>query len=131
MHTMLKFRCPSCDVGLEAKEEKAGRNYGCPNCEATVTVPVQQALVPVTHPVIVPEVIPDWERRRKLARRKKRRERDDSRPVELKLPGPLGHMKVDVDKKTRNTMACTFLGGLLVAVGAFLCSMLLGKSKSS
>lgn len=130
MHTKLKFRCPNCHVGLNAKAEKAGRSYGCPNCDALVTVPTQGALVPVARPVIVPELVMEDERPRKLARRRKRREKDMV-PVSLKMPGPLGHLEAKVDQKTSNMIATTFLGGVLVAIGAVLFSMFGGKSKSA
>lgn len=129
MHTKLKFRCPNCDSPLLAGEGLAGCSFGCPKCAAKVTVPVSTALAPVEPQVIQAELVLDDMRPRRLARRKKRR-RDDMRPVEMRLPGQLGGMKVDVDKKTSNAMATTFLGGLLVVVGAVLFSMFGGKKSA-
>ena len=45
--------------------------------------------------------------------------------------GNLAEMNVEVDKPTRNAMATTWLGGLLVALGAIVVLMLGGKSKSA
>ncbi len=129
MKTLVRFQCPHCHVGLKAKREKAGNSYGCPSCETPVTVPTQTALVPVTRTVIVPEIIHETRRQRKMVRRRKRR-REESKPVEMRLGEVVG-MKVDVDKKTRNALATTFLGGLLVALGAVIFSMFGGKSKSA
>ena len=129
MCSKLNFQCLNCGVGLNANADKAGRSYGCPNCEALVIVPTQGALVPVAQPAVLPEMTPDVQRPRKLARRQKQRE-DDTKPVELQL-GQLAGMKVDVDKKTRNAMATTFLGGLLVALGAILVAMFTKNSKSA
>jgi hypothetical protein len=130
MNTLVRFRCPNCDVGLNAKAEKAGRSYGCPNCSVPVTVPATLALVPVRRQVIIPEIAPDDERPRVPARRRKRRMVDDSKPVKMRL-GNLAEMNVEVDKPTRNAMATTWLGGLLVALGAIVVLMLGGKSKSA
>lgn len=131
MNTLVRFRCPNCDAGLNAKAEKAGRSYGCPNCSVPVTVPSTRALVPVKRKVIIPEIVEDDERPRVPARRRKRRRRDELVPVAMKIPGVPAEMNVKVDRKTSNAMATTFLGGLLVALGAILFSMFGGKSKSA
>lgn len=129
MHTKLQFRCPNCNSRLLAGEGLAGRTFGCPKCAAKVTVPVSTALAPVEPQVIRAELVPDDLHPRPLARRRKRR-RQETTPVEMRLPGPLGEMKVNVDQKTSNAMATTFLGGLLVVVGAVLFSMFGGKHKA-
>jgi hypothetical protein len=46
------------------------------------------------------------------------------------MPGNLGSLKANVDQPTSNAMATTFLGGLLVAVGAVLFAMFGGKHKA-
>jgi hypothetical protein len=51
-------------------------------------------------------------------------------PVEVRLPGQLGGMKAEVDRKTSNMMATTFLGGVLVAIGAVLFAMFGGKPRA-
>jgi hypothetical protein len=87
--------------------------------------------VPVKRQVIIPEIVEDDERPRELlVRRRKRRMVDDSKPVKMRL-GNLAQLDVDVDKPTRNAMATTFLGGLLVALGAIVFCMFGGKSKSA
>ena len=53
----------------------------------------------------------------------------DDKPVELRFGRMIG-MKVDVDGKTRNAMATTFLGGLLVALGAIIFARFGVKTKS-
>lgn len=54
---------------------------------------------------------------------------DDDKKVKLGF-GKWGGMEVDVDGKTRNAMATTFLGGLLVAIGAVVMAKLGLKSKA-
>jgi hypothetical protein len=57
--------------------------------------------------------------------------RGGATPVELRMPGNLGGLKVNVDQPTSNAMATTFLGGLLVVVGALLFSMFGGKGNKA
>ena len=128
MRATLKFRCPECDARLCARDRAAGRTLGCPNCEAPVTEPCCTALVPVQpQPIVVPDR-PHGKPARPLTRR---RSRKSSTPVELRLPGRLGGLKARVDRRTGNMMATTFLGGVLVAIGAVLFSMFGGKSKTA
>jgi hypothetical protein len=112
MKSMLKFACPECRVALKAKAKNAGRSYDCPKCEAKVTVP--GSLVQVQRPVIVPEIIPTGQQKRP---------NEGTSPVELTLPKGLGGMKVNVSQGTANTIAKTFLGGLLVVMGAIVMAM--------
>ncbi|HMP03651.1 MAG TPA: hypothetical protein PKD86_08450 [Gemmatales bacterium] len=139
MANLLKFPCPHCNVRLHAKAEKAGRSYDCPNCSALVKVPTTRALATVKPrvilrqkpPVIVPEIIEDDEPVLVPARRRKNRD-DELVPVRVKIPGvPGAEYEGQVDRKTSNAMATTFLGGLLVALGAFLFAMFGGKGKSA
>jgi hypothetical protein len=125
----VRFQCPDCHARLSAKDKAAGHRLECPNCTSAITVPTTTALVPLKPQIVVPEVIDDYEPARRLARRGRRRK--SSVPVEMRLPGQLGGMRVEVDRRTSNAMATTFLGGLLVAVGAVLFAMFGGKSKSA
>ncbi len=131
MSMRVKFRCPDCNVRLSAKDKVAGRRLDCPSCTNPITVPTTTALVPYKpQQLVVPEVLDDYEPPRKLARRGRRRQ-SSTTPVELRLPGQLGGMRAEVDRKTSNMMATTFLGGLLVTIGAVLFAMFGGKSKSA
>src|ERR1019366_3092539 len=129
MLTDLKFACPHCTVGLKAEADKAGRTSRCPNCKNKVTVPRQSALVkearpvlvPVARRVLVPGGISDAEER-KLARRRNRRNKETT-PVKLTLPKGLGGFEGKVSQGTANTIAKTFLGGLLVALGVIVMAM--------
>ena len=125
----LKHRCPHCNVRMESAEEIVGRSFDCLNCGVNLTVPTPQALMTMGRPVIVPEIIADdIDSVQELSRRTYRHD-DDDKPVELKL-GDLAGIKVDVDRPTRNHLASTFLGAMLLALGAILFSMLGGKSKA-
>ena len=73
-------------------------------------VPTTHALVPVNQPVVIAEAIDDYE---EYGMAHHGHYHDDEKPVEMRL-GNLAGMKVDVDETTRNAMATTFLGGLLV-----------------
>lgn len=126
MSVKVKFRCPHCDVNLSAGGKLAGREVGCPGCAVPLVVPAVTALVPVRPQAVMPRVAEARPVERRVVRRKA-----ELTPVELRLPGPLGGMKANVDRKTGNMMATTFLGGLLVAVGAVLFAMFGGKSKSA
>jgi DNA-directed RNA polymerase subunit RPC12/RpoP len=126
MQTRVKFQCPECEVRLSARGDRSGHEIACPRCESPVVVPMSRALVPIRREAVIAEVIDDAPPPRKLARRPRR----NSTPVELRLPGQLGGMKAEVDRKTSNMMATTFLGGLLVAVGAVLFAMFGGKSRA-
>jgi hypothetical protein len=130
MHTKtIRHRCPHCAERLETVEAMAGRGFECPNCDGNLTVLTQHALMTMARPVVVPEVIPmDGDGGLDLSEVRVYR-RDDDKPVEMRL-GKIVGMKVDVDKKTRNVMATTFLGGLLVALGAVIFSMFGRKSKA-
>ncbi len=125
----LKHRCPHCNVRMESAEEIVGRSFDCLNCGVNLTVPTPQALMTMGRPVIVPEIVTDDIDSVQALSPRTYRHVDDDKPVELKL-GDLAGIKVDVDRPTRNAMATTFLGAILVALGAILFSMLGGKSKA-
>lgn len=128
-NTTIKHRCPHCNAMMHTLGKMAGRSFNCLNCDGNLTVPTQHALMRVARPVVVPEVIPVNDDGELDLSDGTVYRRDDDKPVELRL-GNIAGMKVDVDKKTRNAMATTFLGGLLVALGAIIFSMFAGKSKS-
>jgi len=145
MHTDFKFRCQHCDTGLVADRESAGLTCSCPSCSAQLMVPMpvaSTALVRIDQEDIyqgdddvcdpdfsigdigeVAEIVPRKSRALSQAR-------GAPTPVELRMPGNLGSLKANVDQPTSNAMATTFLGGLLVAVGAVLFAMFGGKHKA-
>jgi hypothetical protein len=129
MHTTIKFQCPTCDMRMSAGSDLSGRPCDCPRCDTRLTIPTADALVPVTPLALAPERL-EGEPPRGMARRRKRR-RPLATPIEMRLPGQLGGLKANVDQKTSNAMATTFLGGLLVALGAFLFAGFMGKGKAS
>lgn len=141
MHTSFKFRCQHCDTGLVADRKSAGLPSSCPSCSAQFMVPVpvaSTALVrladsdddDVCDPDFdfgdiaeVAEIVPRESRALSQARAA-------PTPVELRMPGTLGSLKANVDQPTSNAMATTFLGGMLVAIGAVLFAMFGGKHKA-
>jgi hypothetical protein len=146
MHTSFKFRCQHCDTGLVADRKSAGLPCNCPSCAARLMVPLpvtSTALVRIDQGDIyqgddddvcdpdfsigdigeVAEIVPRGSRALSQAR-------GAPTPVELRMPGNLGSLKASVDQPTSNAMATTFLGGLLVAVGAVLFAMFGGKHKA-
>jgi len=128
MQTQLTFQCPHCDQRLQSMQEHAGLNFDCPQCTASIVVPTTHALVPVDQPVVIAEAIDD-DFDHEMAHYGHYLQ-DDAKPVKMRL-GNLAEMDVEVDKPTRNAMATTFLGGLLVALGAIVFAMFGGKGKSA
>lgn len=127
MKTRLKFRCPECDARLSARDDRAGQVADCPKCQANVTIPMSRALVPFPQQV-APELVED-DPPPTLARRVRRQSKDV--PLEMRLPGQLGSMRATVDRKTSNTLTASYMGGLLVALGAVLFAMFGGKGRSA
>jgi len=138
MHTTFKFRCQHCETGLVAEHGSAGLSCTCPGCAMQLMVPRPRALVRIDDGDDVPdldfdddgfgtvvEIIP----RESLPMA--RPLRGGTTPVELRMPGNLGGLKANVDQPTSNAMATTFLGGLLVVVGAVLFSMFGGKGNKA
>lgn len=128
MQTQLKFQCPHCDQRLQSMQELAGRSFDCPQCTTSIVVPTTHALVPVNQPLVIAEAIDDYEEYE--VAHHGHYQQNDSKPVKMRL-GNLAEMDVEVDQPTRNAMATTFLGGLLVALGAILFAMFGGKGKSA
>ena len=124
MTTQLTFQCPQCNQGLTAKDDHAGNPCDCPQCATMLIVPWKQG----DAPLVVAEDIDDFEPRQVAHHRHYRQ--NDVKPVKMRL-GDLAEMDVEVDQPTRNAMATTFLGGLLVALGAIVMFMLGGKGKSA
>ena len=108
MSALVRFSCPRCNVGLKSKEEKAGVLTHCPRCREDLVVP---------HPVVG--------HARPIARKRKK-----TVPVGLSLTNGAA-VNAEVSQETANTMAKTFLGGLLVAIGVVLAAWFGGKGKSA
>lgn len=142
MSQHITFCCPGCNRDFNAEQDLAGDSFNCSRCSTQVTVPAVSTSLALTpradsrpetwteawpdtspeaplEPVVEPHDLP-------LAPRRKRRA-SDTKPVEMRLPYQLGGMTVEVDRKTGNSMAMTFLGGLLVAIGAVIVFILGGK----
>lgn len=128
MHTTIKLQCHECETKMSVGDEFAGEVITCPKCTAPNLVSESEALVPIRPQPLATGII--HEPPRGMARRRKRR-RPLATPIEMRLPGQLGGLKANVDQKTSNAMATTFLGGLLVALGAFLFAGFMGKGKAS
>lgn len=154
---LIEFACPTCTNEYGALPEKAGQNMTCTNCNTVIPIPVgiEPRLVnvgtdpgrpltpeetaafygsyPQARPLVprraVPsELVPEPYERIPVAHYPVARQ-DDDKKVKLNLGKWLG-MEVDVDGKTRNAMATTFLGGLLVAIGAIIAAKFGFKSRS-
>jgi len=113
-----------------AEANYAGLIDNCPDCNASISVPARQALVPMVRRAKPLEVTPaddDGE----MEFLEDTGSRGGDKPVELRLGNMIG-MKADVDKPTRNSMALVTTGGILVALGSLIAAMFFGgKSKSS
>ncbi len=105
MSALVRFRCPGCNVGLKSKQEKAGIVTACPKCREDLVVPEALSVVPVV------------------------RQKKKTVPVGLTLPNGAA-VNAEVSQETANTMAKTFVGGLLVAIGVVLAAWFGGKGKA-
>ncbi|MBX3444189.1 MAG: hypothetical protein KF774_17430 [Planctomyces sp.] len=121
MHTLQKYQCPDCNHQFHLDEDLIGVPFDCSTCGTELMIPPTSGL-PATAHVLDEDVdfAPAVQRRHSA-----------TTPVEMRLPGQLGSLKAQVDQPTSNAMATTFLGGLLVALGAFLFAGFMGKGKSS
>ena len=155
---LIQYACATCDAEYGALPEKAGNKQTCGHCKTEFLIPVgltprevsvggppgrkispqETAAFYATHPasreMVARRPVPmelasdDIDRTQHLSSPTHRPEGDD-KPVELRFGRMIG-MKVDVDGKTRNAMATTFLGGLLVALGAIIFARFGVKTKS-
>lgn len=130
MHTQVKFHCQNCGCPIVADGEAAGSSFQCFRCPEMVTIPSTTALAriddgpPLTaFPANDNSVIV-------VSNHDSHSSPHGGTPVELRMPGQLGGLKANVDQKTSNAMATTFLGGMLVAIGAVLFAMFGGKHKA-
>jgi hypothetical protein len=73
----------------------------------------------------VPVVAPETET---ISDDQQKRPSEGTTPVELSLPKGLGGMKANVSQETANTLAKTFLGGALVALGVVVMAIFEVKS---
>ena len=128
MQSRLKFACPRCEVRLMTQNNQVGKSFDCPRCKGQLTVPSPDSL-PVPCRALVPVSRTDTPLR-VIKRRKKRPAPSGTTPLSLQFPKGMGGVKARVSQGTANTVAKTMAGGLLVAIGVFLMSMLGGKPKS-
>ena len=102
-YEVVTFTCAGCGQALETKDYAAGELVACPCCAHEATIDVGEAP------------------RRKAPRR--RRRDDGGVPVKLGL-GKAASFETTVSRKDAGRMGHTFLGGILVALGVFVCAML-------
>jgi len=134
-----KFACPKCGNTVLLKNKMV-----CPKCGNTVVAndakheqvmriteiteddlveddaPEQYPVAtrrrePVEYPVVRPAP-----RRQEVEEYRRRDRKDDLVDVGMTAPGGIGY-KGKVTQKTADTMAITFLGGLMVALGVIVC----------
>lgn len=115
---MIKFKCPGCASRYETAERYSGEIWECPRCDGILEVPK------VPSPALPAPLAPKPVRR-------KRRKKQAVVPIGLKMPHGLGGMQAKVTQGTANTMAKTFLGGILVAIGVALAALVGGKGKQA
>jgi len=154
---LIQHACPTCTAEYWYLAERAGSDTTCNKCNSTYAVPTglpvqlqdvstnpgrpltpeETAAFYASHPearAMVPrrtvpsELVAEPYERMPDARYPVARH-DDDKKVNFNL-GKWGGMEIDVDGKTRNAMATTFLGGLLVALGAIIFSRFGVKTKS-
>jgi hypothetical protein len=112
---VIEYTCPGCNAGYGALPENAGHNTSCSKCNTTFMVPV--GLTPMFVPMNAPGVVADITPQHAAAAK-------NAVPIRMQMPGGHGALEVPVSQQTANSMAKTFLGGLLVAIGVVLAVML-------
>jgi hypothetical protein len=112
---IVEYQCPTCNAGYGSLPEKAGHNTSCSNCKTNFMVPVglTPTFVAVSAPAVIAEVMPQ-----------QTAAVPGTVPIRLQMPGGHGALEVPVDQRTANSLAKTFLGGLLVAIGVALAAMM-------
>lgn len=152
---LIDYACPTCNTGYGALPEMAGSNHHCEHCETDFTIPLGRTPKLVTvcdspgrtllpheaeevrrslairpqMPLRRPQVMDEFDGEQEVPRSRLPAWRDDDKKVELGF-GKYARLNVDVDGKTRNAMATTFLGGILVALGVFVATMFGIKKRS-
>lgn len=112
---LIEYACPTCKADFGTYPEKAGTGTNCIYCKTDFMIPVglhpkevSVSLAP-HHREVSPQeavVVPN------------------NVPLRMILPNGLGGLDVPVSQKTANSIAQTFLGGLLVAIGVALAAMI-------
>jgi DNA-directed RNA polymerase subunit RPC12/RpoP len=147
IRSLVEYECPTCNAEYATLPERAGSSTHCDHCNTNYLVPnglrsreievsdsnapaipltpeeaaaVRRALatntpIPswVTQGSVAPDALQDGERRARC-----------TVPVRMNLPKGLGGMEVPVTQGTANSMAQTFLGAMLLAIGVTLAAML-------
>jgi len=130
MHTPVKFYCQNCGCPIVADGTAAGESFQCFKCPEMVTIPPQRALARTDQVAPIAECRTDANGIVMAQSLASHAPPDGVTPIELRLPGGQLGLKANVDQKTSNAMATTFLGALLVAFGAMLAVMLGGKHRA-
>lgn len=120
---LIEFACPTCTNEYGALPGEAGKSMTCTNCKTSIPIPTG-----LTPRLVNVGTVSGFSDRMPVAQDPVARQ-DDDKKVKLNLGKWLG-MEVDVDGKTRNAMATTFLGGLLVAIGAIIAAKFGFKSRT-
>lgn len=141
MHTTVKFHCQFCGAKISAKDSLVGQSRPCPNCSSHVTVPTMRlpAVRPPVKTAANRAVAPPSPNSSQTFSQTQGfgmpmtppKEGSEMIPIEMRMPGNLGGIKAQIDQPTSNTITSVFAGGVLVAIGAFLITMLGGKVRSA
>jgi len=154
---LIQHACPTCTAEYWYLAERAGSDTTCNKCNSTYAVPTglpvqlqdvstnpgrpltpeETAAFYASHPearAMVPrrtvpsELVAEPYERMPDARYPVARH-DDDKKVKLSFLKLLG-LEIDVDGKTRNAIALTALGGILVGLGAIIAAKFGFKSKA-
>lgn len=102
-YEVVTFNCAGCGQALETTDYAAGELVTCPCCAHEAAIDLREA---------PPQKAP------------RRRGREDGGvPVRLGL-GKEASFETTVSRKDAGRMGHTFLGGILVALGVFVCALL-------
>lgn len=133
---LIEYECPSCEAAYGAYPDKAGTNHNCGFCKTDFTIPVGLAPRLVSVGGTSEEEQTACEETSLVpARRESPRHLPSlpevrsgivpaTRRVRMALPKDCGALDVEVTQETADSLAKTFLGGLLVAIGVFVAAMI-------
>ena len=103
----IRFSCKECNRKLKAPRTKLGDEIKCPRCKALVFVPARSTREEIL-------VMRDFDDDAK----------DGTVGLNIALPKQLGAVNTLVSQSTANAAASTMVGGLIMAVGVILATIL-------
>ncbi|QEL18778.1 hypothetical protein [Limnoglobus roseus] len=104
----IKFNCAGCQRPIRVEDDMGGLEFPCRKCGVVMVIPEKSGMTP--------EIVSEAPTPKKK-----------TVSMSMSMPRGLGAMKTEVSQKTADSMASTFLGGLLAVVGAIIMGMFMRR----